>query len=210
MRDKIKTISFPRILFTRDFYRFLRVHFYSAYHRYRFLNGLRQKFKDVILPDDIIISNPEKVSIGEKSILSNGCSLHTGYNPNEGSISLGKQVILGYHVSLFAGAGKISIGNYTDIGMNAVITTQTRSLEQNPIQNPEDFKHLYDEVIIGDGTLIAANATVLPGTVLGKFCHIVAGSVVQGKYPDYTTLAGNPARALPRITINENKDAKGN
>jgi acetyltransferase-like isoleucine patch superfamily enzyme len=190
------------IFFRRDFYHFIALKTYAGFNRHMLLKNLRSQFPDVIIPDDLIITNPQRISIGRRSVIGNGCNLNCGYAPNEGRISLGNQVIVGYNTSLYAGAGKITIENNVDLGLNNILTTQSRSLKQNPVQEASDYEHVYGEIFIGEGTMVAANVTILSGTSVGKFCNIVAGSVVQGKYPDNTTLAGNPARPLPRITFN--------
>ena len=52
------------------------------------------------------------------------------------------------------------------------------------------------EVEIGDGTFIGANATILPRIKIGKFATVGAGAVVNRDVPDYTVVAGNPARVI--------------
>lgn len=190
------------MLFTIDFYRFLALKTYTGFERYLFLKKLRRQFPDTVIPEDIIISNPDHLLIGEKSIISPGCYLHCGFEPHIGNINVGKQVIIGYNTCLYAGGGKITIENNVDLGVNNILTSQTRSMKQNPVQDAVNFEHVFGEIFIGEGTMIASNVTILAGTNLGKYCNIVAGSVVQGKYPDNTTLAGNPARPLPRIMFN--------
>lgn len=50
------------------------------------------------------------------------------------------------------------------------------------------------ETVVEDGVRIGANATILPGLVLGKGCMIGAGSVVTRSVPSGQTWVGNPAR----------------
>lgn len=49
---------------------------------------------------------------------------------------------------------------------------------------------------VGDGTVIGANATILPGVHIGKYCLIGAGSVVVGDVEDGAVMVGNPARMI--------------
>lgn len=37
---------------------------------------------------------------------------------------------------------------------------------------------------------------ILPGTKIGKFCIIGAGSVVKGNIPDYSIVVGNPCKII--------------
>ncbi|WP_422012239.1 acyltransferase [Roseateles sp.] len=60
-------------------------------------------------------------------------------------------------------------------------------------------------VEIGAYSFIGAHATVLPGTKLGKGSLVSAYSLVQGEFPDYAILAGQPARVVGDTRI---KDAE--
>lgn len=50
------------------------------------------------------------------------------------------------------------------------------------------------ETIIKKGASVGANATVLCGIELGRFCLIGAGAVVTRSVPDFALVIGNPAR----------------
>ena len=66
----------------------------------------------------------------------------------------------------------------------------------------EDFVHLAPGAIlcgnvhVGEGTLIGAGAVVLPNISIGKWCTIGAGSVVNRDIPDFSTVAGVPAKII--------------
>jgi acetyltransferase-like isoleucine patch superfamily enzyme len=47
---------------------------------------------------------------------------------------------------------------------------------------------------------IGANATILPGLIIGENAFIGAGSVVTKDVPDNAVVAGNPARLIKMIT----------
>lgn len=46
---------------------------------------------------------------------------------------------------------------------------------------------------VGARSYIGANATLLPGTIIGADCRVGAGAVVSGHIPDCTMVKGNPA-----------------
>lgn len=50
------------------------------------------------------------------------------------------------------------------------------------------------------GASIGANATILPGIVIGAGAMIGAGSVVTRDVPDHATVVGNPARIIRSTT----------
>ncbi|MGG7666867.1 acetyltransferase [Dyadobacter sp. BHUBP1] len=51
-------------------------------------------------------------------------------------------------------------------------------------------------VQVSECTLIGAGSVVLPGVKVGKECVVGAGSVVLWDVPDYTKVAGNPAKII--------------
>ena len=70
---------------------------------------------------------------------------------------------------------------------------------QNPLEKRESHSLSIGAIEIGKGCYFGSNAVVLAGSVLGDYCNVTAGTVVGGKYPDKTSLIGNPARSIPRI-----------
>ena len=63
--------------------------------------------------------------------------------------------------------------------------------------NSDNEARFIKNVSIGDGSFVGARCVILPGTDIGKNCIVGAGSVLTGKkYPDYSLIAGNPARVV--------------
>ena len=54
----------------------------------------------------------------------------------------------------------------------------------------------YIETLVKRGASIGANATIICGNILGKYCLIGAGSVVTKDVPDYALMVGNPAKQI--------------
>lgn len=50
------------------------------------------------------------------------------------------------------------------------------------------------------GSSIGANATILPGIVIGKFSMVGAGAVVTVDVPDYAVVVGNPALVIKYLS----------
>ena len=54
-------------------------------------------------------------------------------------------------------------------------------------------KEIVRETYIGRGVFIGAHAVILPGTSLGDYCYVAAGSIVSGTFTSNALIAGNPA-----------------
>lgn len=59
---------------------------------------------------------------------------------------------------------------------------------------------------IGEGAIIGANATILPGVNIGKRALVAAGSVVTKDVPDRAVVVGNPAKIVKTIDELSYKD----
>lgn len=55
------------------------------------------------------------------------------------------------------------------------------------------------EVKIGFGSWIGVDSIILSGVSLGKCCVVAAGSVVTESFPDYSVLAGIPAKIVKKL-----------
>lgn len=51
-------------------------------------------------------------------------------------------------------------------------------------------------VVIGEYTFIGPHSLIAPGTKIGKGCIIKAYSYVQGEFPDFSIIEGNPAKIV--------------
>ena len=56
-----------------------------------------------------------------------------------------------------------------------------------------------EPVRIGAGSWIGVDAIVLCGVELGRCCVVAAGSVVNKSFPDYSVVAGSPARLVKTL-----------
>jgi len=67
----------------------------------------------------------------------------------------------------------------------------------NDKQPPSNGKK-WESTLVKDGAVIGANATILPGLIIGKGAKVGAGSVVTKDIPDGQVWAGNPARPIKK------------
>jgi UDP-2-acetamido-3-amino-2,3-dideoxy-glucuronate N-acetyltransferase len=116
---------------------------------------------------------------------------------------IGRKCIFGQNVMV---ANDVIIGNNVKVQNNVAIYTGTiveddvflgPSCVLTNVSNPRSqvVRHsLYEHTLIRRGTTIGANATIVCGITLGRYCFIAAGTVVTKSVPDYALIMGNPGR----------------
>lgn len=88
-------------------------------------------------------------------------------------------------------------GKWVTITDNSHGKTDWDSLQTAPIMRPIYSK---GSVLIGDDVWIGDKATILPGVTIGNGAVIAANAVVTRDVPDYSIVAGNPARIIKECT----------
>lgn len=113
------------------------------------------------------------------------------------NITLGHQAEINTGCFLLA-SEKITIGNNTALAYQVTILT---SANPNGLYSKlvRVYPQLKKPVIIGNDCWIGARATILPGVTIGNYCVVAAGSVVNKNVPDYTVVAGVPAKVIKQL-----------
>ena len=124
------------------------------------------------------------VKIGEGCILGQNVCVASG-------VVIGNNVKIQNNVSIYTGA---VIEDDVFLGPSCVLTNVT-----NP--RSQIVRHsLYEKTIFRRGATVGANATIVCGTELGRYCFIAAGAVVTRNVPDYAMMMGVPARQINWIS----------
>ena len=106
------------------------------------------------------------------------------------NIFIGKNCYIGKNVFLDL-ANKIIIED--DVVISAGVSIITHG-DVGDRKMKKYVRRISKPVKIGMASWIGANSTILPGVTIGKFCIVAAGSVVIDDVPDYTLVAGIPAK----------------
>lgn len=118
---------------------------------------------------------------------------------------IGKDCVLGQNV--MAGP-RVTIGDGCKIQNNVALYDGVE-LEEGVfcgpscvftnVNNPRAFlnrKSEFRRTLVKKGASIGANATIVCGHNLGRYCFIAAGAVVTKDVPDFAMMAGVPARRI--------------
>ena len=112
---------------------------------------------------------------------------------------------LGEHCWIGEGAvldatGGLSIGAHTSIGLNVLIFTHSTWLSNMMLENYSGSDLMERKPTrIGKGCFIGGNSVIMPGVTIGDCATVQPMSWVAKDVPDYTLVAGNPARAYQRF-----------
>lgn len=142
-------------------------------------------------------------------------------------ISIGSEVLVAPFVTMAVGIPGEDLGRHTEavidigdrsvIGRGSCIVARSRveigeDVTTGPYVYITDHNHGYSDVTlpisrqwpvdatvrIGAGSWLGTGVVVLPGADIGRNVTVAAGSVVRGKVPDYSVVAGSPARTVRR------------
>ena len=113
----------------------------------------------------------ERCSFGQNTMVSNG-------------VEIGNNVKVQNNVSIYSGT---VVEDDVFLGPSCVLTN---------VSNPRSqvVRHgVYEATLLQRGATIGANATIVCGVVLGKYCFVAAGAVVTKDVPNYAMVVGVPA-----------------
>jgi UDP-2-acetamido-3-amino-2,3-dideoxy-glucuronate N-acetyltransferase len=118
--------------------------------------------------------------IGERCIFGQNCQVAE-------KVIVGNNVKVQNNVSIYAGT---VIEDDVFLGPSCVLTNVT-----NP-RSQVNRHALYERTLLRRGATVGANATIVCGIELGRYCFIGAGAVVARGVPQYALMVGNPARQV--------------
>ena len=157
------------------------------------------------------MKKPEKVSdyfAHESAVIDQPCQIGAGtkiwhFSHVMRDCRIGARCNFGQNVVISPGC---TVGDGVKIQNNVTVYTGVTleddvfcgpSMVFTNVINPRSFierKHEFRATLVRKGASIGANATIVCGVTLGRYCVVGAGAVVTRDVPDYAVVYGNPAR----------------
>jgi UDP-2-acetamido-3-amino-2,3-dideoxy-glucuronate N-acetyltransferase len=120
------------------------------------------------------------------AVIGKNCNIGQNVFIADGVI-IGDNVKIQNNVSLYSG---VSIEDDVFLGPSCVFTNVLNP--RSAVNRKDEFK----KTVIRKGVTIGANATIICGTELGKYCFIGAGAVITKSIPEYALVVGNPSKQI--------------
>lgn len=104
----------------------------------------------------------------------------------ENDVVIGDRVTIKCGVQVWDG---ITIEDDVFVGPNATFTN-------DPFPRSKVYPEHFGRTLVKKGASIGANATILPGIIIGQKAMVAAGAVVTHDVADFAVVVGNPARVV--------------
>ena len=162
--------------------------------RYYFRTRLNKSGPRLSIGRFVEFSSPKNISFGNEIYIVDRAVLRA----DEGTIIVGDKFAVNGNVRIVADCGgKIIIGNSVMIGPNTVIRASNHQFK-------DASKDIWLQgqtggtITIGDDVWIAANVVILANVTVGSHSIIAAGAVVTKNVPQYSIVAGVPAKVIKK------------
>ncbi len=144
-----------------------------------------------VVDDGVTIGKNSKIwffcHIQKGAVIGESCSF--GQNVNiANNVKIGNHVKVQNNVSIYEG---VELEDYVFCGPSMVFTNDMTPRSKYP-KGPTGYR----KTLVKWGSSIGANATVICGLTVGKCALIAAGAVLTKNAPDYSLMAGVPAKQI--------------
>lgn len=119
------------------------------------------------------------------------------YRKGFSGLRIGKNCFIG-NESMFDLADKIILEDNVTLAERVIILTHMNvGYKNHPLQ--KHFPKFSKPTIIEENSFIGTGSIILPGVIIGKNSLVGAGSIVNRDVPDFSVVAGNPAKIIRKL-----------
>ena len=180
-----------------NIYRKVRDKIFTFLYRYSF-NELGCK-STLSMP--FLVHGAKYISIDKKVFIRSNAWLSVlneeNFKSNDVRLSIGESTYIGRNAHIVA-LKNIRIGKNVLIGDNVYIADNYHVFDRIDLPYKDQGIGFKSEVEVGDGTWLGENVCVISSKI-GKQCIVGANSLVINDVPDYTMVAGSPARIIKKF-----------
>jgi acetyltransferase-like isoleucine patch superfamily enzyme len=177
--------------------------------------------KGVVFGKSMTLRHPKKIEIGNHVIFDDHTVIDAKGEGNTGLI-IGNNVLVGRNTSLSCKGGDIKIGDFSNIGPNNIIISESKIdigkyvFTAGHMYMIAGGNHDFDRtdipiwhqpslskggITLEDDIWIGASCTILDGVKIGKGAVIGAASLVNKDIESYTVNAGVPTKVIKKREI---------
>ncbi|PLR35993.1 hypothetical protein CYR32_09560 [Chimaeribacter coloradensis] len=149
-------------------------------------------------PDNILTLKPG-VSVGKGSVIT--CSDEMAKKGVRSRIEIGEDTAINEYNNIRASGGEIIIGKKCIISQYVSMIASNHEINTTEYMKDALWDNTKTSVTIGDDVWIGAGAVILPGVRVGNGCVIASGAVVTKNVPDYSIVAGVPAKVVSQRPV---------
>ena len=159
----------------------------SEYRKALFRKMTGNKGKNLKIRGEIFIMN-KNIKIGDNVSIYPGVQFW-----GDGLIEIGNNVSIGNGTIIYASKNAgVKIGDYTSIAAQCYIIDMDHGVNKNELIRNQ--KSIAEKIVIKDDVWIAANCTIVRGSIIHEGAVIGAKSLVKGEIEPYAIAVGIPAK----------------